>query len=209
MNDYDQLLTTIRTRRSIRRFLDRAVSREDLAQLFEAARWAPSNHNRQPWKFIVLEDRARVAALAETVRLSLVDKLHALPAMVAAHADEFVHHATVFAQAPVVIVALHRRPASLASALMQGVASAELVSGEPLSVAMAVQNILLAAPTLGLGTCVLTAPLVAREAIAGALTLPPGCEITCLIAVGHPAETPEPPRRKELTHFVDFQNEPR
>jgi nitroreductase len=209
MQDYEQLLTTIRARRSIRRFLDRAVSREDLARLFEAARWAPSGHNRQPWRFVVLEDRAQITALAEAIHQSLTEKLKALPALVAGHADEFVHHATVFAQAPTVIVALHRRPASLASALMQGLPSPELVSGEPLSVAMAVQNLLLAAQTLGLGTCVLTAPLFAREAVVDAVGLLPGCEITCLVAVGHPAETPAPPRRKDPNLFVDFPHEPR
>jgi nitroreductase len=208
MHDYEQLLTTIRARRSIRRFSDRTVSREDLARMFEAARWAPSNHNRQPWRFVVLEDRAQIATLAGAIREGLTARLQALPALVAGHAEEFVHHATVFAQAPTVIVALHRRPASLASALMQGVPFPELVSGEPLSVAMAVQNLLLAAQTLGLGTCMLTAPLLAREAVAGALALPPGCDITCLVAVGHPADTPAPPRRKEPTHFVDFPHDP-
>ncbi|MBK8477940.1 MAG: nitroreductase family protein, partial [Opitutaceae bacterium] len=68
MNDeYESLLARLRARRSIREFLDRPVAREDLARLFEAARWAPSNHNRQPWRFLVLEDRARIAALAAGV----------------------------------------------------------------------------------------------------------------------------------------------
>jgi coenzyme F420-0:L-glutamate ligase/coenzyme F420-1:gamma-L-glutamate ligase len=49
MNDYAHLLDLIQARRSIRRFSDRTIAREDLERLLEAARWAPSNHNRQPW----------------------------------------------------------------------------------------------------------------------------------------------------------------
>lgn len=43
----------IRTRWSPRQFLDRAIPAEDLRTLFEAARWAPSSYNEQPWRFIV------------------------------------------------------------------------------------------------------------------------------------------------------------
>jgi nitroreductase len=57
MSDYDRLLELMRLRRSIRRFSDRAVSRQDIGRLIEAARWAPSNHNRQPWRFLVVEDK--------------------------------------------------------------------------------------------------------------------------------------------------------
>ena len=62
MSDYEQLMGLIRSRRSIRRFSERVVSRDDLMRLLEAAGWAPSNHNRQPWKFVILEDRQQIAA---------------------------------------------------------------------------------------------------------------------------------------------------
>jgi nitroreductase len=88
--------------------------------------------------------------------------------------------------------------------LLEGVRNPALVSGEPLSVAMAVQNLGLAAQAVGLGTCVLTAPLVVPESIATTLALPTGFEITCLVAVGYPDEAPEPPRRKALDHIVEF-----
>jgi nitroreductase len=52
----------LRKRKSVRSFLPRPVSPEDLLALFEAARWAPSNGNRQPWRFIARSSpEARVA----------------------------------------------------------------------------------------------------------------------------------------------------
>ena len=68
MTNYEQLLGLMRSRRSIRSFADRAVGRADLTRVLEAARWAPSNHNRQPWKFIVLDDRPQIRKLANEVK---------------------------------------------------------------------------------------------------------------------------------------------
>ncbi len=208
MMDYEQLLGLLRSRRSIRRFADQPVSRQDLSRLLEAACWAPSNHNRQPWRFLVLEDRERIRGLAKSVGQALAVKLKALPAMASAYAGELAHYGTLFAQAPVVIVVLHKHPVSISAALLEGVPNPGLVSGEPLSVAMAVQNFLLAAHALGLGACVMTAPLLVQNAVADALRLPPGHDLTCLVALGYPAETPEPPRRKELEQILHFIDNP-
>jgi nitroreductase len=60
----DTLLTLIRSRRSIRRYRPDPVPRETIERLLEAAMWAPSAHNRQPWRVAVitpLETRRRLA----------------------------------------------------------------------------------------------------------------------------------------------------
>ena len=202
--EYEALLSLIRSRRSIRRFTDRPVSRDDLGSLLEAARWAPSNHNRQPWRFLVLEDRETIQQLAGQVQQGVAERLRALPLTASVYANELIQHATVFSQAPVVIVALHRQPVRLAGAVLEGVANRALVSGEPLSVAMAVQNLLLAAHALGLGACVLTAPLLAQDQLARAVPVPGGFDLTCFIALGYPDESPAAPRRKSLELVVEF-----
>lgn len=205
MITYDQLLELIQTRRSIRRFDERAVSREDLDRILEAARWAPSNHNRQPWKFIVMEDRAQIRELAEQVRLGMERKLQSLPEVAAAHAAGLVQYGTFFAAAPVLILALHKLPIAAAAALWESTPHPDLVSGEPLSVAMAMQNLLLAAHALGLGACLMTAPLLADN-LAELLQVPPGFAITGLIALGYPDGATPAPRRKSLEHIAEFDN---
>ncbi|MFA6372723.1 MAG: nitroreductase family protein [Methanothrix sp.] len=52
-----ETLQAIKTRRSIRKFLDKPVSRDMLREILEAAMFAPSAGNEQPWQFIVLDDR--------------------------------------------------------------------------------------------------------------------------------------------------------
>lgn len=203
--NYDSLLALLQSRRSVRRFREQPVDRGDLLRLVEAAGWAPSNHNRQPWRFLVLEDRAEIRALAAGVRESLSARVSSLPALASGYAGQLVHYATFFEAAPVLVVALHKRPASVTAPLLEGIAHPELVSGEPLSVAMAVQNLLLAAQALGLGTCVLTGPLLVPDALARGLALPAGFEVNCLIALGHPDESPPAPRRKTLEQIAEFR----
>ncbi len=201
---YEELLELLKTRRSIRRFTRQAVPREVIRKLLEAARWAPSNHNRQPWKFVVWDEPKAIAALADCVRQKLTEKLNQLPAIAAGYAEEMVHYATFFAQAPVLIAALHKEPIRASASVLEGTKNPSLISGEPLSVAMAVENILLAATTLGLGSCVLTGPLLVDQAVADELKVGAGLELNCLLALGYPAETPEPPRRKGLEQIVEF-----
>ena len=205
--NYDELLSLMQARRSIRHFKEHAVSREDLRRLLDAARSAPSNHNRQPWKFIVMEDRDRIRTLAEQVGLGMEMKLKSLSEVVAGHAVGLLAYGTLFSSAPVLMVAMHKLPIAAAAPLWAGTQHPALVSGEALSVAMAIQNLLLAAHALGLGACVMTAPLLADN-LSALLQVPPGFDITALIAVGYPDESPPAPRRKPLAHIAEFDNEP-
>jgi nitroreductase len=62
------LMQTIRTRRSIRNFLDRQVEEEKLLAVLEAGRLAPSAKNMQDWRFVVVRDSATRQKLAEAAR---------------------------------------------------------------------------------------------------------------------------------------------
>lgn len=202
MIDYQELLALMRSRRSVRRFLPRRPQRREIEQVIEAACWAPSNHNRQAWKFIVLEDQRRIAELAERVRLSLCEKLAASGRSETAPAGELLHFAGVFAEAPTVILAMHKRSPAVGKALLGEAAGA--LSAEAISTAMAVQNLLLAAQALGMGACVMTAPLLAREVWQGLGDLPAGYEPTCLVTLGYPAETPAERPRKPLHQILEY-----
>jgi len=201
--DYPELLELMKSRRSIRQFEARELTRSQVDALIEAARWAPSNHNRQGWKFVVFQDAETIARLAEQIRGSVRRSLQDAPRLVAERADEIVHFSGAFEQAPVVILAMHKASPAIGKALLAS-ATSDLASGEAISTAMACQNILLAAHALGLGACVMTAPLLAAD-VWKAVDLPAGFEPTCLIAVGYPTATPEPPRRKSLDQIVEYR----
>jgi nitroreductase len=205
MTDYEELLELMRARRSVRHFLDRPVSREAIEKLVEAARWAPSNHNRQGWKFLVFEDRDEIRELARQVGERLEVKLSAASPLLPQHAQETIEHATLFGESPCVVLVMHKRPTAISGKVTAGLANPDLVSGEPLSAAMAVQNLLLAASALGLGACVMTAPLLAGEVFEAIPDMPTGFVPTCLVAVGFPAESPPAPRKKRLEQILEYR----
>ncbi len=207
MSEYERFLALAQARRSVRHFAERDVSKEDILRVLEAARWAPSNHNRQPWRFVILQDRIRVNRLAEVVRVGITERLKSLPEVAAGYSSEFVQYATFFSGAPVLIAVFHKKPVSFSARLLAGVEHPELVSGEPLSTAMAVQNLLLAAHALGLGTCVMTAPLLAADVLRLELNPPPGHELNCLVAMGYADDKPTAPRRKSVEQITEFSED--
>ena len=154
----------------------------------------------------MLLDRSQINQLAEVVRTELAHKLKSLPQVASGYSVEFAHYATFFSSAPVLIVVLHKKPVSFSAGLLKGLDHPDLVSGEPLSAAMAVQNLLLAAHTLGLGTCVLTAPLIVSDVLRGELKPPPGHELSCLVALGYADEKTVPPRRKSVEQIAEFRD---
>ena len=59
-----EVLEAIRKRRSIRRFTDYYVTDDEIRELLEAARWAPSWANTQVWEFVVVRDKAQIEKIA-------------------------------------------------------------------------------------------------------------------------------------------------
>ena len=180
------LFATITSQRACREFTDAPVTDEDIARVLTAATHAPSAENRQPWEFVVVRDadiRAAVLALMtrawagfgrefSTTRLS--------PAMFA----EVDRAMTVgFATAPVLIVVGADTERGLA------VSAAE-------SIFPAVQNLLLAASGLGLGSALTTIAVGAAGELRAAVGLPDHVRPMAVIPLGHPARPLRPPRRE-------------
>ncbi len=53
----NNLIELIKTRRSIRHFLDKPVDKKIIYEVLDAGRWAPSGLNNQPWKFVIITDK--------------------------------------------------------------------------------------------------------------------------------------------------------
>lgn len=176
----------IRDRRAIRRYQKRPVKREIVKQLLESAIWAPSAHNRQPWRFAVLtahEDKERLArAMGEKLfkdRTADGDPNPDIEGDVARSWSRIVG-------APVVIgvflsmSAMDRYPD-------EGRNRAEHLMAVQ-SVAMAAQNLWLLAHAEGLGACWLCAPLFVPDLVRETLNLPEDWQAQGLMTLGWPAE---------------------
>lgn len=194
------LLALMRDRRSIRRYLDRAVPRDAVTRLLEAARWAPSAHNRQPWRFAVLEDAARrqrlAAAMGERFRADLLaDGLSAeATERQVRRSYERITSAPVAIVFFVSLVEMDRYPDPARQ-------EAERLMAVQ-SVALAAQNLLLQAHAEGLGACWMCAPLFCPDVVRVELTLPDDWIAQGLLTVGYPAETRQKDREPLETRVV-------
>jgi nitroreductase len=199
----------MRERRSVRQFKPDPVSREVVTSLIEAAITAPSASNKQPWRFLVVEDRARIARMADAVREAT--------ALVSAHIPEasqpafraYGDYFTRFENAPAVIVPIHRAMSVLSNlvddALDGGTRSTirhmEEQSGL-VGTSLALMNLLLMAHALGLGASGMTGPLLAEPALRSILEVPDGWGIVALVPIGWPAEDPASTDRKPVDKVV-------
>ncbi len=175
------VLEAIRERRSVRRFTEEPVSTEDLVRILEAARWAPSWVNVQPWRIVVVRDPAKKEALRETL----------LPKNPAAKGLD---------QAPVLLVLLGERGKS---GLYGDRFATDKGDWYMFDLGIAAQNIALAAHSLGLGTVHVGA--IDHKKAGAILGVPEGFEVVEILPLGKPAFDPKAPPRKELSEFVTHE----
>ncbi|MGE5138595.1 MAG: nitroreductase family protein [Rudaea sp.] len=197
------LFDLIRSRRSIRRYDDHPVPREVIDELLEAARWAPSAHNRQPWRFAIVESvetrRALGASMGARLRADL-ERDGASREVIEADVTRSFSRIT---GAPVVVVVCMTMK-EMDHYVDAGRQQAERTMATE-SVAMAVQNLLLAAHANGLGACWMCAPLFVPDLVRQVLGLDPDWEPQALITLGWPAESRSKTRRPlaEIIRFLD------
>jgi nitroreductase len=171
--------------RAHRRFSPEPVSDEVVARILTAATWAPSAENRQPWEFIVVRDEQRRAAIAGSMQ-------RAWEASGRAHSERRLTPAVMrsvddgmtggFATAPVMIVVAGDTHRGFAQTL-------------PSSVFPAVQNLLLAATALGLGSALTTIATVSAGELAPVIEVPDHIVPLAVIPIGWPARGLGPPKR--------------
>lgn len=198
------VFAAIQERRSIRRYTGQPVPGAVVERLLTAATWAPSAHNRQPWRFAVVTAEAPKARLARMMGDQLrADRLADGDSPPVVEQDAARSY-TRLTTAPVVIVAC------LTLGDMDSYPDARRRQAEHLmavqSVAMALQNLLLAAHAEGLGACWMCAPLFCPEVVRGALSLPTGWDAQALVTLGYPANAGKPPVRRALADVVSTQS---
>jgi F420 biosynthesis protein FbiB-like protein len=187
------LIEAMRARRSLRRYRPDPVPREVMLTLLDAARWSPSAHNRQPFRFAVVIDLERKEALARAMGARLRRDLEADGAPEAVIAADTGRSYARITGAPA-LIALCLTMVDMDTYPDPTRAGHEYLMAAQ-STAMAGQNILLAAHELGLGACWMCAPLFCPDVVRAALDLPDDWQPQALITLGYPAESKDKPRR--------------
>jgi F420 biosynthesis protein FbiB-like protein len=190
----------LKDRRSIREYKPREISEKIFDIILEAATWAPSAHNTQPWRFFVIKNSALKLKLAQAMGVRW--KRDLVKDGVSEKDYENLIEASVerFSSAPLVVVpcltmvGMHQYHDKKRQKI-------EFLMGVQ-SVAAAIENMLLAAHAMGLGACWFCAPLFCPDTVRKVLKIPSNFEPQALITLGYPAFRPEPPSRKLLKEIM-------
>jgi len=186
------LMQAIRGRRAVRDYSAEPVSAAAIHQLIAAASWAPSGMNEQPWHFTVVTDPAvldEISAKAKTWMLGSVQDLPREGHFRDIMADPQFH---LFYHAPALVVI---------STIALGQWGRE-------DCALAAQNLMLAAVSLGLGSCWIGFAQVWLNSPEGKdfLNLPREAEVVAPIIIGHPkAMPPAVPRKSPAVSWIGQQ----
>jgi coenzyme F420-0:L-glutamate ligase/coenzyme F420-1:gamma-L-glutamate ligase len=188
----EPLMNELLGRRSVRRYLDKEVPEEVVQRVLEAARWAPSPHGRQPWRFAVVtreETKARLAeAMGEEWRSNL--QMDGQSAEVVEKRLEGSRRRLLDVPVLVLLCLYLEDLDAYPDAVRQQNETTMAVQ----SLGAAAQNALLAAYSMGLDTSWMCAPLFCPEKVAVALDLNPKLVPHALLTLGY-AEA-DPPKRR-------------
>lgn len=182
------LIDLLRRRRSIKRFTDRVVTRDEIETLLAAAVLTPNHRLTEPWRFYVLGPEARHAyglALGERKarKLEDADAARTLRERVAAE-----HRAL---------------PAMIAVAVVTN-DNPEIRDEDYAATMMGIENLLLAAVELGLGTALRTGGVMGDAAARATAGVAENERIVAIVNVGEPAEVPAGPKKTSAADYTTW-----
>ena len=186
MSEYNDLL---KKRRSVRNFLDRNVPLEVIREIIQESCLAPSSMNGQPWRFIVITDKALIRKLSEESKKNTLEQILNEPAshrrgLIPSLRDEAFN---VYYNAPCLVY------------ITGAGSSFRLIEDCSLSACY----FMFSAAARGLGTCWIGGQFD-EETVKVALGIPGDVRVVALTPLGYPAETPDPRAKKPLDEIVSY-----
>ncbi len=190
----------LRSRRSVRQFRQEPVPEEVLERVLISACWAPSAHNRQPWRFVVLRSAASRMKLIEAMHTSFRQDLESDTLSPKEIEIRLQRSHSRISSAPVGILVCVEPGVMDKYPDAPRQAAEELMAAQ--SAALGAGVLLLAAHGEGLGGVWVCAPLFAQQAVLQALDLPPTWQPQALLMLGYPDVIPDPRPRLSLAEVV-------
>jgi nitroreductase len=199
------VIEAIKTRRSIRKFKEDMVPDELLSKIVNAARWAPSADNAQPWVFIIIKNRE----LKENIQSFLCDRALRYIESVEGKKELEKYGSDIRLKWIETIqnkrFQEHVSKAPVLIAIFGDVSSPCYIY----DCCAATQNLILSAHAFGLGSCWIDPGIgdeLTESQIRNLLNAPKNLKIVSLVAAGFPAEMPKPRPRKDI-EAISFLNQ--
>ena len=195
-------MDAIKERRSIRKYRAELPDRKLIGEVLRAGMLAPSAKNRQPWKFIVFTEKSKEQLLrAMDAGLTRMLDDSTIPQEAKTGLTDAFHTLKIMQEAPVLIMILNTNSGSP----FDGISPADRITEicDSLSIGAAVQNMLLKAASLGLGSLWIANTFYAYPELAAFIGTP--SQLTCAVALGYPDEAPPPRPRKKPEDVAEYR----
>ncbi len=200
----DDLWQAMFTQRAIRYWQEKPVPRELLERVVAAAAKAPSGSNTQPWIFVVVDDLEQRAAIGAALR-GIFEATEPLQQLIASgeKSDDKTER-LMLKGARAFFTQLEKAPAMIIPCLYRLTSPTQdpstLLAGS--SIYLAVQNLMLAARALGLGTVMTTVQMMLDANLRSILSIPEDAHPVALIPIGYPDANFGPTTRKPLDEIL-------
>lgn len=188
-----ETLEAITTRRSIRKFTHRPVAKKTVNAVLAAAILAPSGKNRQPWRFVVVASDEKRTQMIRVMREGIADtKARGM------ETGSAIMTARIMEHAPVTIFVFN--PEGLHPWTSHSVGQNFMEAVDTQAIGAAIQNMLLAAQSMGLGTLWMCDVWSAYQQLS--VWLGETGELVAAVALGYPDEHPDARPRRPLSEVV-------
>ncbi len=197
------MISAIYDRRSIRKFLDRPISQQDITEIIESGIKAPSSKNRQPWKYIVIQGKAKEEMLKVFRRgIDREEKESALLPQSRQYIITAKHTVDIMAEAPTVIFVVNSLGKSILTELTPEERVSEICNIQ--SISASIQNMLLTATEKGIGSLWICDIFFAYAELCK--WLESDGQLLAAVAFGYPNEFPEERPRRKMEDVVEWRS---
>ncbi|MCM1579058.1 MAG: nitroreductase family protein [Ruminococcus sp.] len=196
-------MNAIEDRRSVRKYKDKAVDREDIDRIIEAGISAPSAKNRQPWRFIVFTGDKKSELLSAMEKGLIREQAggELLPRGSKAGIADAFHTLKIMREAPVLIIIENANGSSPFEQFDSDGRVTEIC--DSLSIGACVQNMLLTAAEMGYGTLWIANTFFAYKEMAEHIGI--RGQLICAVSLGYADETPNPRPRKGIEEVREYR----
>ncbi len=207
----NETINTILNRKSIRKFAFEPVPEEDLHLILKAGQWAPSGSNQQPWRFLIIRNIATILDLADLIMENFEIMVGEIKEESSRNQlENYRKYLDVIRSAPLVICVLAKPYESFLKKYAESHQTQKkwnMVDVYPatLSIGAAIENMLLAAHSLGYGSCWMTGPLIFQSEIEKFLQVEQPYHIVSMVPFGKSiSNKPEQRYRLPLKDICTF-----
>lgn len=193
------MLEAIKNRRSIRKYKNAPVSREQISEILYAGMLAPSSKNRQPWRFIVVTGTAKEEACNVMEKGISREKISPFIPDSSPYITGAEHTLQIMRQAPVIIFIVNEIAASFDKTPTMDERVSEICNAQ--SIGAAIENMTLTATELGLGSLWICDTFFAQKELSEWLN----GELYAALAIGYAVEKTCPRPRKKPENVIEWR----